>query len=193
MTKITVLKYLKKTSWFLFSALFFAAALLFDIRDNTTKINHAIHQKIQVEFSHQVAELEKQLDDAIANTKKPKVNKTGFLFHTYINKELVSWNTTQMPTEAHLTSLKPKQGIYKLKNGYYYICSKVKGDTIIQGSILIQHDYQIENEYLENTFNTSLYNGPATIILSKTGTYSIKDNKDNHGEDNHNKNNTDKD
>jgi signal transduction histidine kinase len=180
LTKITVLKYLKKTSWFLFSALFFAAALLFDIRDNTTKINHSIHQKTQLEFSHQAAELEKQLDNAIANTQKIPADKTGFLFHTYINKDLVSWNTTQMPTEAHLTSSKPKQGIYKLKNGYYYICSKVKGDTIIQGSILIQSDYQIENEYLENTFNTLIYNGPATIVLSKTGSYSIKDNKGKH-------------
>ena len=119
MTKITVLKYLKKTSWFLFSALFFAAALLIDIRDNTTKINHSIHQKIQLEFSHQAAELEKQLDNVIANTQKIPANKTGFLYHTYINKDLVSWNTTQMPTEEHLTSSKPKQGIYKLKNGYY--------------------------------------------------------------------------
>ena len=145
MTKITVLKYLKKTSWFLFSALFFAAAFLFDIRDNTTKINQTIHQKIQDEFSLQVAELEKQLYNAIANPKKPTADKTGFLIHTYINKDLVSWNTTQMPTESHLTSPKPKQGIYKLKNVYYYIISKVKGDTIIQGSILIQSDYQIEN------------------------------------------------
>ena len=180
MIKTTVLKYLKKTSWFLFSALFFAAALLFDIRDNTTKINQTIHQKIQDEFSFQLAELEKQLDNAIANKKKLTADKTSFFFHTYINKDLVSWNTTQMPTESHLTSAKPKQGIYKLKNGYYYICSKVKGDTIIQGSILIQSDYQIENEYLENTFNTSIYNGPATIVLSKTGSYSIKDNKGKH-------------
>ena len=180
MTKISALKYLKKTIWFLFSALFFAAALLFDIRDHTAKINPSIHQKIQVEFSRQTAELEKQLENAIAKTKKPTADKTGFLFHIYINNDLVSWNTTQMPTETYLTSPKPKQGIYKLKNGHYYICSKVKGDTIIQGSILIQSDYQIENEYLENTFNTSIYNGPATIVVSKTGSYSIKDNKGKH-------------
>jgi two-component system, NtrC family, nitrogen regulation sensor histidine kinase NtrY len=180
LTKISALKYLKKTIWFLFSALFFAAALLFDIRDHTAKINPSIHQKIQVEFSRQTAELEKQLENAIAKTKKPTADKTGFLFHIYINNDLVSWNTTQMPTETYLTSPKPKQGIYKLKNGHYYICSKVKGDTIIQGSILIQSDYQIENEYLENTFNTSIYNGPATIVVSKTGSYSIKDNKGKH-------------
>lgn len=171
----------KKAIWFLLATISFFTAIAIDRLDNKTQLTPAVQQKIQVSFLNQINALEKQVDKVLNGQIQKEVKnlptKTPFFLHIFQNNELVYWNTNQLPTSSNLSNNEIKNGVYKLSNGYYYIYSGIKNELIIQGSLLLQSSYELENEYLENEFNRSIYNGVCPITITKKSPYSIRDKK----------------
>ena len=171
----------KKAIWFLLAVISFFTAITIDRLDNKTQITPVVQQKIQVSFLNHINDLEKQVDKLLKGPIQKEVKnlptKTNFFLHIFQNNELVYWNTNQLPTSSNLSNDEIKNGVYKLSNGYYYIYSKIKDELIVQGSLLLQSSYELENEYLENEFNRSIYDGVCPITITKKSPYSIHDNK----------------
>jgi signal transduction histidine kinase len=171
----------KKAIWFLLATISFFTAIGIDRLDNNTQITPVVQQKIQVSFLNHIKDLEKQVDKLLKGPIQQEVKnlptKTNFFLHIFQNNELVYWNTNQLPISSNLSNEEIKNGVYKLSNGYYYIYSCIKDELIVQGSLLLQSSYELENEYLENEFNRSIYDGVCPITITKKSTHSIHDNK----------------
>ncbi len=171
----------KKAIWFLLATISFFTAIAIDRRDNKTQLTPAVQQKIQVSFLNQINALEKQVDKVLNGQIQKEVKNLPtnppFFLHIFQNNELVYWNTNQLPTSSNLSNNEIKNGVYKLSNGYYYIYSGIKNELIIQGSLLLQSSYELENEYLQNVFNPAIYDGVCPITITKKSPYSIRDKK----------------
>jgi signal transduction histidine kinase len=172
----------KKAIWFLLAGISFFTAIAIDRYDNKTQITPAIHQQIQGSFITHITDLEKQVDTLInQQTHQERVKspptKSDFFIHIFKKDSLIYWNTNQMPIAPTISSSEIKNGIYKLSNGYYYIYSRTKDEIIVQGSLLLQSSYEIENEYLENVFNKSIYKGSCDVVISPQGRCEITDKK----------------
>ncbi len=172
----------KKAIWFFLAVISFFTAISIDHYDNKTQITPAIQQQIQGSFLTHITALENQVDAVITQqTPKARVKsnltKNSFFLHVFQKNELVYWNTNQLPIASTISSSEIKNGIYKLSNGYYYIYSRKKDEIIVQGSLLLQSSYELENEYLENVFNTSIYKGVCPITICPKSNYLIHNKK----------------
>ena len=176
--------YFFKIIWFLPAALFLIASLAIDGYDNAPQLNPQVHKKMQATLLQKISALENQVNGFAKAKKKDNIKpfkpKPDCFLHIYKNNELVYWNTNQLPISATINPNEIKNGVFKLSNGYYYIFSKKINNIVFQGSFLIQSEYEIENEYLTNTFNSSIYDGKAHLAITKKSTYSIKDKYKNH-------------
>ena len=176
--------YFYKIIWFLLAGLFLMASLAVDSYDNAPQLSPQVHKKIQATLLHKISELENQVNEFAKAKKRDNRNpfkpKSDCFLHIYKNNELVYWNTNQLPISATINHNEIKNGVFKLSNGYYYIFSKKINNLVFQGSFLIQSEYEIENEYLTNTFNSSIYDGKAHLAITQKSPYSIKDKSKNH-------------
>ena len=176
--------YFFKIIWFLPAALFLIASLAIDGYDNAPQLNPQVHKKMQATLLQKITALENQVNGFAKAKKKDNIKlfkpKPDCFLHIYKNNELVYWNTNQLPISATINPNEIKNGVFKLSNGHYYIFSKKINNIVFQGSFLIQSEYEIENEYLTNTFNSSIYDGKAHLAITKKSTYSIKDKYKNH-------------
>jgi len=171
----------KKAIWFLLAPIFFFTAITIDRRDNNTQITPVVQQEIQTSFLNHITTLEKQVNNVLNEQTQKKSfqppNSPTFFLHVFQKNELVYWNTNQLPISSKISNNEIRNGIYKLSNGYYYIYSSIKEDLIVQGALLLQSSYELENEYLEKEFNTSIYDGLCPITISKKSPYLILDKK----------------
>ncbi|MGZ3919411.1 MAG: HAMP domain-containing protein, partial [Bacteroidia bacterium] len=73
----------------------------------------------------------------------------GYLFQ---RDSLVFWNNSQLPVNESLKDFNKKEGLIKLKHGYY-LCSKIKrGNKTAYALCLIKPVYDLQNNYLKNEF-----------------------------------------
>lgn len=66
------------------------------------------------------------------------------------NDRLIYWSDHVVGFAKEISNA--NEGYAQLPNGWFVLSRKIKGDFVINGLVLIKYNYQIENEYLQNTF-----------------------------------------
>lgn len=161
-------------------------ALVFLLASHLRKDKHSDFSDCQQRFS----EMERQLDaftrEAAGSWKKESSQSmldhfpepeddNAFHLHIFRNDSLVFWNTNQLPVYPFAELHFPVEGISRLQNGWYYSKIIREGNTLVVGSMLVQHVYPYENEQLKNTFNPTLSVSLGTISLERNKGVSIRD------------------
>ena len=149
---------------------------------------YVIHTQFQPQYIREVIsknfyEREQQLHEAtkflsiqpttdlsVFTGNEKKWEKQGFAFFLYKNDSLKAWSTQNIdPPKENVASLQHRR-VVAIGDGYYTPCYVAKGDTAWLGLALVQYDYDIENEYLINSFHDS-YGIDENIPLVMTKTY----------------------
>ena len=104
--------------------------------------------------------------DALKQFNYP-VEETGMGFLVYHFGELVYWSDRTISFYVNLKEFKTTNGLVELQNGYFLANHININQYDIIGMHLIKYNYEHENKYLQNTFN-SAYKLPADyMILTK--------------------------
>jgi signal transduction histidine kinase len=88
------------------------------------------------------------------NYSKLKKEK-GISFYIVENDKLSYWTDRSTYFSPYLDKFKAKNGLVKLKNGWYQYLLKKSNQKTYLALILIKHNYSIKNKYLKNSFHNS--------------------------------------
>jgi hypothetical protein len=66
------------------------------------------------------------------------------------------WTENQvLPDSAKIRTLEPGR-IHFVGNGWYFLQTRAVGDRLLAGLLLVQHQYVLQNKYLNNQFHPAL-------------------------------------
>ncbi|MBK7888633.1 MAG: GHKL domain-containing protein [Bacteroidetes bacterium] len=89
------------------------------------------------------------------------------------------WTENQvLPDSAKISTLEPGK-IHFVGNGWYFLQTRAVGDRLLAGLLLVQHQYVLQNKYLNNQFHPALELPENTQFETSPGPvgFSIKDEK----------------
>ncbi|PCJ25162.1 MAG: hypothetical protein COA97_08435 [Flavobacteriales bacterium] len=90
------------------------------------------------------------------NNKYSKLNKDkGLSFYIIKDNKLNYWTNRSIYFSPYLNEFSEKNGLVKLKNGWYQYLIKNSNHKTYLALILIKHNYTIKNKYLKNSFHKS--------------------------------------
>lgn len=127
--------------------------------NNVTSTNYYKKlQKVETNFSSY-----EQEGKVLLNTLKSEVHNAAFpqnivaeekkhFVHIYKNDSLIYWNTNKIPISQFEELNFPTSGLFKGRNGWYYVQTAREEDYTIAVSFLIRNEYSYQNEYLKNEF-----------------------------------------
>lgn len=72
--------------------------------------------------------------------------------YTYYRDSLVYWNNAQIPVTRSPSAFVLEEGIVKLRQGYYLYVTKKSQDRFHVALVRIKSAYDLQNNYLKNTF-----------------------------------------
>jgi len=127
----------------------------------------------KIETNFQSYELEgkkilEQLTNDLAkgiNPQKIDVESKNHFIHIYKNDSLIKWNTNKVPISQFEELNFPTNGLFKGRNGWYYVQTKQNNEYTTAVSFIIRNEYSYQNEYLKNEFVTP-FKGPFIDHLS---------------------------
>lgn len=140
------------------------------LRGKEAEVNDQI-QKLKKTFTHfPSSDLSK-----ISTDFQKLSDDDGLAFLVYNKDSLVFWSTNSIPFTERLTSQKNQSTheIRKLKNGWYEVIETSDSSGIYIGLILIKHEYPLENDFLENSFQDSFQVPAGTKVSLTNGSISI--------------------
>jgi len=90
----------------------------------------------------------------------------GLSIQIFIKDSLVFWSDNAVPVYRKTRYFGfSKEHIVKLGNGWYEIQTIIKNDTLVQGLILLKHEYSFQNDYLKNQFQDD-FSLPSGVTIS---------------------------
>ena len=74
----------------------------------------------------------------------------------YEDGRLRYWSDTRVLPDSSLAASMPNGKVALLGNGWYYVSKRQAGNRTLLGMLLIQHQYVLQNKYLDNSFHPQL-------------------------------------
>lgn len=126
-----------------------------DIKRFTRTLHHK-QDKIEKIISSTAAKLEKLDDESIGTVFSALKSNNELFEHKELsvlvtkNDQLVYWSDHVVGFANEISNA--DEGYVRLPNGWFVLHRETMGEYTINGLVLIKYDYNIENEYLQNTF-----------------------------------------
>lgn len=138
------------------------------VRDIISK--NFLKREQQLQDATKFLSIQPTTDLSVFTGNEKKWTKQGFAFFLYKNDSLKAWSTQNIDPPKNNAEALQHQRVVAVGDGYYTPCYIAKGDTAWLGLALVQYNYDIENEYLVNSFHDS-YGIDENIKLVPDKTY----------------------
>jgi len=165
------------------SIIFFIFIYVIDCLYKENNNSSRITKKVETVFQKKEAEAEMVLSQLVrdrtivtnklnrkSHEEKYELNLPNDLaILVYIKDSLVFWSDNSIPFLLnYYTKNNDHSDILRLKNGWYDLHKKNRGDSLIVGLILLKHEYLFQNDYLKNEFQKDFpTSSQVKIVLSK--------------------------
>lgn len=114
--------------------------------------------------------------ELLTKNELQSMDHAGLAVYVYLDDSLVYWSTNSFLAKNRLLPDQRDQKypqIRKSANGWYYIFRKGNYQRLIEGRILIRHDYPFENEYLDNSFRSEYGIPDGTLLTTDRKDYPV--------------------
>lgn len=145
---------------------------------------HRDYKKGVKQFQYGFNKVQNELDSYMERissledlTKIARHKSYPFDTYLYINDSLSFWSSNDLPISRFANDQFPAEGIIHLQNGWYYAKVYERDSFKVATSFLIRNNFNYENKYLKNSFNSRFgFPYKAYISLEKAHSYPIYDN-----------------
>ncbi|MGE5425118.1 MAG: ATP-binding protein [Syntrophothermus sp.] len=109
--------------------------------------------------------------DILTSAELKSMDDAGLSVYLYSDDSLVYWSTNTF-SAPNFSSQQPKisyPSFQRTVNGWYIIFRQGNQDKMVEGRILIKHEYPFENDYLNNSFQNDFHVPKGTILTKEPG------------------------
>lgn len=104
---------------------------------------------------------------ALHTANYASLKKEGLSYFIFRNDSIVYWSDNEVPETNLLSAEKDSSFLIKLDNGWYVGYARSHQNYKLVGLMLIRHLYDLENNYLSNTFQVGLQLPPSVKFSSR--------------------------
>jgi len=165
---------LRPLIFLLCAVLFFIAGHISSSRSERAEMLQSFASKIERALKEREIKLNNLLNEELENADQLKDfntsdqdNDSDFPVFIYRHDSLLHWHSSSVEIVNSINDYEDGSQFVKLKNGFYLLIKKSKGEWSAIGLVPVYSSFEIENKYLENRF--LIRHIPSTVQLRLMG------------------------